>query len=102
MPWSGKRFGGGWTTWMHSAKAKSRKATKDEIQNAKLIAHCPTTIYMGHRMQVGTSCQECVHFKTCPKAGPQDYCLYRPGRFQSKHLMENQLPSSERNPAASS
>lgn len=70
---------------MHSAKAKSRKATKEEIANAKLTQ---TMVSMGHRMQCNISCPTCIHFETCPKAGKQDYCLYRPGRYVSKNLMQ--------------
>jgi hypothetical protein len=89
MAYTNFRRGGGWQTYMHSAKAKSRRATKDEIAGAKLTQHCLTTVSLGHYMQVGVSCQECVHFSTCPKAGNQDYCLFRPGRFVSKHLFRN-------------
>lgn len=75
-------------TYLINAKSKSGLATKQEIANDKLLSACPTKAYMGHRMQVGISCHNCVHFETCPKAGKQDYCLYRPGRFISKDLAQ--------------
>lgn len=88
MPGWGFKNGGGWTTYMSSAKAKNKRATKEEIANAKLTPPHVATLTMGHRMQVGISCPTCVHFKTCPKAGKQDYCLYRPGRYESRNLIK--------------
>ncbi len=88
MPGWGFKKGGGWVTFMSSAKSNSKRASKEEIANSKLIQHCKTTVYMGHRMQVGTSCASCIHSETCPKAGKQDYCLYRPGRFESRNLIQ--------------
>ncbi len=90
----GFKKGGGWTTYMSSAAARNKRATKQEIANAKLLLPHIQTLSMGHTMQVGISCNSCIHHLTCPLAGKQNYCQFRPGRFVSRFQKFN-LPETD-------